>query len=342
MFLLRELFKAFCFPRRPRIGFVTSELQLPYNKIMASTRLRVYDVINMFRGSKDYFLELYKPFKSYDVVIFQKYFNQKAYSLAKKLKENNGNKVKVVLDINVNYYDKSWQKAQGDFDNVIKFTEIADVVVVTADYLRDFIKNMFPNKEVVTIFESIPDVILREEKEKGNAQNNDMTFVYNGYAEKAKEILVVRPQLESLALKYKISYLFICEKSPDIKINNVECVFLKHNQSALGDQLRLGDVFLSPRDLKNSYNLGHSFTKIGTPMAAGLPVIASPVPSYVGSPAILIDDFSDNWSREIEKLILDAKYYKAKSAAGVEYCKNYFSTKIIAGHYKKLFASLIK
>ena len=41
-----------------------------------------------------------------------------------------------------------------------------------------------------------------------------------------------------------------------------------------------GDFIFAPRDLSEPYNRGHSFFKIGVFLAIGIPVIASPIPSY--------------------------------------------------------------
>ena len=41
-----------------------------------------------------------------------------------------------------------------------------------------------------------------------------------------------------------------------------------------------GEFVFAPRDLSEPYNRGHSFFKIGVFLFSGIPVIASPIPSY--------------------------------------------------------------
>lgn len=45
-------------------------------------------------------------------------------------------------------------------------------------------------------------------------------------------------------------------------------------------ELQAADVLISPKILENAYEMGHTEYKIMTGMACGLPVIASPQPSY--------------------------------------------------------------
>ena len=86
VFLFDEFLKMFVFSKKKRIGFVLCVVPTSYyGKIMASARLRAYDVINFFNNDNEYFIELYKPWKKYDVVIFQKKFDDEALNLARKL-----------------------------------------------------------------------------------------------------------------------------------------------------------------------------------------------------------------------------------------------------------------
>ena len=76
-------------------------------------------------------------------------------------------------------------------------------------------------------------------------------------------------------------------------------------------------------------------------MAVGVPVLASPIPSYAGSPAILINGFGEEWHTEIKKIVNDKKYYQELSEKGITYCQSNFSTNIIMSKYQKLFNDLI-
>lgn len=307
------------------------------DKIMASTQLRVYDVIKNFRDD-DFQLEIYKPSRKYDIVIFQKNFGPGALQLATTLKKRG---VIIILDINVNYYDIAATTEQ-QYNEIMKFTLIVDCVICPSQYMCNFIKNLFSQKNVFCIEEHLSASLFEVAKKYSSIDTKKIKFLYSGYAVKAREILLIEEQVKSLARKYLTEYIIIADRDPKLQIDGVKTRFIKYRRYEVHNNLLEGDIFLAPRDLKNNYNLGHSFSKIGQPMAVGVPVIASPIPSYAGSPAILIDDFGDKWSEEIEKLMKNKSYYEEVSKNGVDYCQNNFSTEVIMAKYLKLFNKLIK
>jgi glycosyltransferase involved in cell wall biosynthesis len=336
MFLINEFLKFFYFPNKPRIGFVFLGLPLPYNKVMPSTRLRVYDIITAFNNSKDYFLEIYKPYKKYDLVIFQKYFDKNAYATAKSLKETG---TKIILDINVNYYDKSFLEKELLYQHkdVIKFTKLADGITTSTTYIRNYIKKIFPKKSVDFIPENITNNFFIETKK---AKKGPLKLTYAGYSTKAKDLLRLKNILKNLRKKYDFSFLFICEKDPKIHISGIKSDFIKYNQKIIHKQLLKGDIFIAPRDLKNPYNLGHSFTKIGYPMAVGLPTIADEVPSYIGSPAILCNNKKD-WTKALKKLLSNKNIRSKIGKKGIKYVKDNFSTVKVKRLYHQYFSKFI-
>lgn len=142
-------------------------------------------------------------------------------------------------------------------------------------------------------------------------------------------------------MKYSLRYLFICERDPKIKLQNIPTEFIYYNQKTIAYDALKGDLFLAPRDLHDAYNLGHSFTKIGIPMALGIPVVASPIPSYEGSPAILLNSNDACWYDTIEELLLDPKRCTQLSLEGRNYCKKHFSSEVIVLMYKELFGRIL-
>ncbi|KKU54940.1 MAG: hypothetical protein UX75_C0015G0001, partial [Candidatus Moranbacteria bacterium GW2011_GWE2_47_10] len=243
------MFRSFILTDKIKIGYVFEGLPLPYNRIMPSTRLRVYDIIKSFANDNDFFVEIYKPWKKYDLVVFQKKFDESANSLAKKLKAGG---VKIVLDINVNYYDKSFLNEDPKFQNrdVMNFTEICDGVITTTEYIRDYVLGLFPNKNVACIPENIDGKFFEKTK---LGENTPLNLTYVGYSTKASEILHIRDILEGLRKKHAFRLLFICEKDPKIRMDGIESVFVKYDQKKIHRQLLDGDIAIYPRDLSNGY-----------------------------------------------------------------------------------------
>lgn len=326
MFLWKEFLKTFTSPgQKKRIGFVLDILPIPYSLIMASTRIRVYDIIIFFSQNPKFFLELYRPWRKYDVVVFQKAFQPWHIALAKRLKQKG---TRIVLDLNTTVFTTN--------PTVQNFINLTDCLLVSSPYLFQEAKKTFPNHPITLIEEHIPDLAFTREKD---ILPTPTTLVYAGYALKATEVLNIKNILQAFRGNYNFSILFLCERDPKITIPGIESRFIKYRQEEIYNQLLLGDIFIAPRDLADTKNLGHSFTKIGIPMAVGLPIIASPVPAYQGSPAILCAT-PEEWQANLKLLFEDTEKRKALSCAGRAYCQKRYSTQRIIQDYHHLFSIL--
>jgi glycosyltransferase involved in cell wall biosynthesis len=77
----------------------------------------------------------------------------------------------------------------------------------------------------------------------------------------------------------KIETSIISDREPPDELAGVS--WEKWTYASWADKVRQSEIGLAPRlDMSNSYNKGHSSFKITSLMACGVPVIASPVPSY--------------------------------------------------------------
>lgn len=328
MFLWQEFLKSFIPPtKKKRVGFVLDIIPLPYTWVMASTRIRVYDVILHFTNDREFSLELYRPWRKYDIVIFQKAFQPWHIALAKRLKKRG---VKIVLDLNTTVFTTN--------PTVQNFIHFTDCLLVSSPYLLREAKKTFPNHSVTLIEEHIPDLAFTQRK---NVLSTPTVLVYAGYALKATEILTIKQVLQNFRKGKNFSLLFICEKDPKISIPGIICKFIKYQQQIIYTQLLLGDIFIAPRNLTDTKNLGHSFTKIGIPMAVGLPVIASPVPAYQDSPALLSSTETE-WYQNLKLLFENVEKRESLSEAGTSYCRKWYATTNIMLNYRDLFSMLTK
>ncbi len=312
-----------------KIGWVIPQ-RLPYARVMASTRLRVYDVM---RGLKKQRIKtgFYSPFSRYDVVVFQKLFNSKAVDLAHKIKKRGG---KVVFDINVNYIDADEMFVTKQHQSEIKkMLGVADVVITSSEHLRQLYLRHHP--DVRFIGEIIEDRFFTWEKTHNN--RDPVTLVFCGYAVKAKELDLIGGVLRSLYERYRIKLILICEKDPHLDI--IPYTFFQYSHRHIPQLLLSGDIKISPRDLSRPYNLGHSFTRIGYAMALGLPVVASPVPSYQGSPALLVDAPSQ-WQVVLSELIEQKDVRQRLGKEGRTFTRSHFSSTRILKEYENLFQEL--
>lgn len=336
MFILRDFLTSFLSTGKPRVGFMIGRRPAGYHQVMASTRLRAYDVIRS-PLQKKYHLELYKPWRRYDLLIFQKNFNPDALAFAQRAQQKG---TKIILDINVNYFDASFLTSAYRYlhDDIMRFTELADSIITPSPFIRTYANRLFPHKRIVVIPEMIVEQFFSVRKKP---PLRPTTLIYSGYAAKAPEVHLIEKNLQNLGRQQTVTLLCICDSDPQLRLSGINYRYVKYRQARIHRQLLAGDIAIAPRDLRNAYNRGHSFTKIGYPMAVGLPVVASPVPSYHGSPAIVIDDFGSGWERALRRLLEDPAYYREISARGVRYCAEHYSAASVARRYDTLLQQLL-
>ena len=136
----------------------------------------------------------------------------------------------------------------------------------------------------------------------------------------------------------QIELILICDHDP--KLDFINYKYIHYNFSKLPEILLRGDICIAPRDVTVGYNLGHAFTKIGYPMSVGLNVLASPVPSYEGSPAILCDSVGE-WESNLNELITNVDKRKFLARIGREYCLENYSLDVIGEKYLEYFNKII-
>jgi len=315
--------------KKKRIGFIVPNVN-KYKDVMASTRIRCYDIIKYLNKEK-IFAELYKKNMKYRVVVFQKAFNKNHIKEAQNLKND---RCYIILDINVNYIDKKGDAIDYISDeqtkNIKNMLSLSDSVIVASNYLLDIYRKYHPN--TVLIEESIPSNFFR--KKKSHIEHSPIKLIYVGYAVKARELLLIKGVLQNLHREFGIKLLLVCEKDPELNI--IPYKFIKYDQKKLSNIILEGDINIAPRDLTNSYNLGHTFTKIGYPMAVGLPVVASPLPSYKDRVAILCED-EDCWYKQLRGLIESTEKRMKLGNLGREFVRENFNIEKIGKQYIELF-----
>ena len=313
-----------------KIGFVVYAKD-SYETCQASVRIRVYDVMKYLRNKTNIIVEFYDPNVIYDVVIFQKCFQDEHINLAKTLKLIG---TKIVFDINVNYvYLKGPARSyvsEKQQKNVLSMLKVSDAVITSSKKLNSLYRKHHNN--VTTIEESIDSKFFEYNKEHKN--DLPINLLYCGYGVKADQILIIKDILDELASNgYKFSLVYVCDKDP--KILRYPYKFYSYDYNNLPNLLMKGDIKIAPRDLTDSYNWGHAFTKIGYPMSVGIPVVASPVPAYLDRNAIICDE-DQEWYIALERLMNSSEERKRQGYFGKETAKQ-FSMDVIGSKYLKFF-----
>jgi len=313
-----------------KIGFVVYAKD-SYETCQASVRLRVYDVMKYFKNNTSIIVEFYDPNVVYDIVIFQKCFQNEHINLAKALKSIG---TKIVFDINVNYvYLKGLAKEyvrETQRNNVLSMLKVSDAVITSSKKLNSLYSKHHDN--VTTIEESIDSKFFEYNKEHKN--DFPINLLYCGYGVKADQVLIIKDVLDELSSNgYKFSLVYVCDRDP--KILRYPYKFYPYDYNNLPNLLMKGDIKIAPRNLTDSYNWGHAFTKIGYPMSVGIPVVASPVPAYLDRNAIICEE-DQEWYTALERLINSAEARECQGYLGKETAKQ-FSMDVIGYKYLKFF-----
>lgn len=98
---------------------------------------------------------------------------------------------------------------------------------------------------------------------------------------------------------------------------------------------------IAPRPMEGIERLSHSNTKIAYPMAVGLPVAASPVPSYLDSPAVICRS-EEEWYRELTYLINDMSRRKEIGESGRQFIREHYSLEHLGKIYKNMILQSLK
>lgn len=324
-FLWHDLFKLF---RKCEVGFYIDDIQ-PYNKAMASIRMRCYDIMEHLE-KKGIHAELYKPFRKYKAVVFTKTRSPKAVTAARKL---HAEKIPVFYDAYYEYLEEPSKQNDWERLNILEIVKQAQVVgTCSKEQEKAFSKY---HTDIVMIPESVHDTFFSYQKK--HEPKDRVTLVYCGYSGKAKDTLCIQEVLRKLQEEYGCRLLFICEKNPQIAELSYE--FIRYDQSVIPRQLLEGDIMIAPRPMEGIEKLAHSFTKVAYPLAVGLPAVANPVPSYVDTPVVLCRN-DEEWYQTLTRLITDAGERERIGRQGRDYVKAHYSLQVIGEKYRAILQRL--
>ena len=193
---------------------------------------------------------------------------------------------KIIFDLCVNYFHKSKKTISHDevtskhISNCIKMTQIADFVFCSSKMIANSAKKF--NKNSFYIYDSIDFEHFNRKKNIKNFLNDKLRFIWAGVSRKSNELIPYATILK----KKRIPLILICENKPpefDYRFlfwRKNPTYFKKWRYDTLPNDLLMGDLMIAPRQLNSIYNRSHSHFKINLFLSQGIPVVASPLPSY--------------------------------------------------------------
>lgn len=323
-FLLKDILKNF---RKAEVAFYIDDIQ-PYNKAMASIRMRCYDIIP-FLEKNGIKAELFKPYKNYQVVIFTKTISDKSIRVARKLKQQG---VKIYFESYCDYLDDDSMQNH-EKENILRMLKLADIAGVSSDVQKMIFSKYHHN--VVMIPESVHDDFFADRKK--HTAGEQVRLVYCGYSNKAKDTLCIKNVILKLQQEYQCKMVYICEKDPQIQ--GLKYEYVHYDQKQIPQLLMKGDIMVAPRPMEGIEKRAHSFTKAAYPLAVGLPTVASPMPSYIGTPVILCNT-EDEWYDTLKGLIENVEKRNEIGKNGQQYVYENYSIEVIGARYINLVKQL--
>jgi glycosyltransferase involved in cell wall biosynthesis len=288
--------------------------------------------------------ELYRRERRYDVVVFVKAMDEATQAEAERIAGYGG---LLVFDANVNYYEV-W----GEYDvagtaptprqrqNAIAMTALADWVVADSSYLAEIVRKH--TDRVSWIPDNVDTRTFRPPRRRSRAPG-PLRLVWSGMAHKARHLLVVRDVLSSVS---SLELLVVSNEPPEALAElkeAVPCTFEQFSLRGYARLLRDCDVIISPKQLHNSYELGHTEWKITLGMAAGLPAVASPQQSYVEAiehrGGGIVAEGHAEWRTALERL-RDPGLRGELGGRARETVLDRYATPVVARQYAELLGSL--
>jgi len=330
--------------RRRQVGWVVAshltKRRVRFEHLHDSLKMRVANIALWINEHADSVCNsMYDPGRQYDLVIFFKAMSREDIEEARKIKAYGG---RVLFDANVNYYEE-WGEYKA-FSNrlhadqrktAIEMTSLADLCVGDSTKLCEIAGKYNPS-----IYHVPDNVDLHTFRfVRRHCPVKPVRLVWSGISFKAFHLLLIEeifPQLDDVEL------VLVSEKRPPIMdrlSSGIRCRFVPYSDAGYARVLAECDVIISPKELVNAYEVGHTEYKITLGMAAGLPVVASPLQSYVealseGGGIIASTDYE--WLSALKELTVDYELRAEMGRKALQTVVDYYSTPVVSSRYLKV------
>lgn len=320
----------------------------------------IADYVNRNNTGVSY--ELYKPWRSYDAVVFLKSMGAACEALLASLKARGA---KGIFDANVDYFTP----AKGKFYyngmaptemqrmDALRLARACDGIITDSAHLAEVARHNHGN--VVWIPDNVRDDLIQATPEWMPRRNERLVLLWSGQLIKMFELLKIKDVLVQYSSRLQLRIITNGTGIPDAwyepykrefgdLLKKVNCEFIPFSSiEALLGVYDTGGVFISPRFLDNSYNLGHTEWKIALAMARGRFVLCSEQPSYMDVDGraehrgIRICRTDDDWRNAFENIFEDRIDWQTEQEASAAVIRRYYSTSVIASQHVGFLAKLM-
>lgn len=305
--------------------------------------------------------ELYRPWKRYDAVIFQKSMDDDCIALAEELR----GKTATLFDANVDYFTPA--DGPSYFAGMAPTTDQRRQAIRMAETCRGVIGDSLHIAEVASAFcrttrylpDNVHSRLIAKHASTECVGTHKIPLLWSGQTHKMFELLAIREVLERVSdrtrLRLVSNSLDALERivepyRSDLK-NMLAALDVEHIPfTTLEDLMQLydqGGIAVSPRFLDNTYNQGHTEWKIALPMARGRVTLCSPQRSYrevarlSQGRGIRICANQEEWANAFQEVLDGDIDWQGEQAAAINVVREHYTTRVIAEQHRQFVAEVI-
>lgn len=329
---------------KKQVGWIVADhlikKRVRFEHLRDSLKMRVANIALWINEHSDsIYNSMYDPDRKYDLVVFFKAMSPADIDEARKIKAYGG---RVIFDANVNYYEIwgeykefSNRPLAGQKEAAVEMTTLADLCVGDSSKLCELAGKY--NQRVLLVPDNVDMQTFRFVRQ--HWQVKPVRLVWSGISFKAWHLLLladVLPELDDIEL------VLVSERRPSVMdrlASGIRCRYLPYSDQGYARILSECDIIISPKELVNAYEVGHTEYKITLGMAAGLPVVASPLQSYVEAVSAgggIIASTSEEWLTALRKLADDYELRAEMGKKAWQTVVERYSTPVVAAQYLRV------
>ena len=307
--------------------------------------------------------ELFKPWRKYDAVVFLKSMEMGCDRLLESLKAAG---VVCVFEANVDYYtlrgnDSLPQEilpSEAQRQSAIRMTTGAGKVIASSRHLAGICSAW--NSRTSWVPDNIPDRWIGGQAPQKPFRSGRLQMWWSGMASKLGDLLEIEKPLRTFSDKIHLHLVTgdlpsALDRLPKGYGNRLRELLADlqvtiHRFRDVPSLLALyssGGVIISPRQLANPYNQSHTEWKITLGMAVGLPVIASPQPSYLDvaklaahPKAVTICASDADWCDAFGEAMGEVDF-QDRSRASVDVVQSHYASSVVAKMHSREMLELL-
>lgn len=306
--------------------------------------------------------ELYRPWRKYSVVIFLKSMGMDCLSLVKFLKKNG---TASIFDLNVDYltpatgkiYYATMAPTEDQRQAATTMASVCDAVIADSRHLSRIASTY--NTNTGWIPDNVRSDLIVQHSKWRRDNKKTLSLLWSGESVKLYDLLLIRDVLieyaDFLHLKIITNSLQALSNWHKTLRNDFYSMLdqISHEITPfvsiekLMEEYNKGGIFISPRFLDNSYNLGHTEWKITLPMAKGRVVLCSDQQSYIdvhercNGKGIRICANEEEWRGAFDEVLSNNFFWEEEQQAAIGVVREWYSTPVVSTQHVDFLKDMI-